>query len=84
MEKLGSCCRPQVSCLLERSVVGLTGLPSGAHKNRSELWLYHSVRRGVHDNPGDSAMIDTPHASAITGEVVHVDAGFHVAGMIFH
>jgi enoyl-[acyl-carrier-protein] reductase (NADH) len=23
-------------------------------------------------------------ASAITGEVVHVDAGFHVEGMVFH
>jgi enoyl-[acyl-carrier-protein] reductase (NADH) len=26
----------------------------------------------------------THYASAITGEVVHVDAGFHVEGMLFH
>jgi enoyl-[acyl-carrier protein] reductase I len=24
------------------------------------------------------------YASGITGEVLHVDAGFHVSGMIFH
>jgi enoyl-[acyl-carrier protein] reductase I len=31
-----------------------------------------------------AVMLASDYASAITGEVVHVDAGFHVAGMIFH
>ena len=29
-------------------------------------------------------LLASPYASAITGEVVHVDAGFHVEGMVFH
>ena len=29
-------------------------------------------------------MLASPYASGITGEVVHVDAGFHVEGMVFH
>jgi enoyl-[acyl-carrier protein] reductase I len=29
-------------------------------------------------------LLASDHASAITGEIVHVDAGFHVSGMIFH
>jgi enoyl-[acyl-carrier protein] reductase I len=29
-------------------------------------------------------MLASSYASAITGEVVHVDAGFHVEGMVFH
>jgi enoyl-[acyl-carrier protein] reductase I len=24
------------------------------------------------------------HATAITGEVLHVDGGFHIEGMVFH
>jgi len=31
-----------------------------------------------------AVMLVSDYASAVTGEVVHVDAGFHVAGMIFH
>jgi enoyl-[acyl-carrier protein] reductase I len=31
-----------------------------------------------------AAVLASDYASAVTGEVVHVDAGFHVAGMIFH
>ena len=29
-------------------------------------------------------LLASSYASAITGEVVHVDAGFHVEGMVFH
>lgn len=29
-------------------------------------------------------LLASPYASAITGEVVHVDAGFHIEGMVFH
>lgn len=29
-------------------------------------------------------LLASDHASAITGEIVHVDAGFHVSGMVFH
>lgn len=29
-------------------------------------------------------MLASPHASAITGEIVHVDAGYHIEGMVFH
>jgi enoyl-[acyl-carrier protein] reductase I len=29
-------------------------------------------------------LLASRYASAITGEVVHVDAGFHVEGMVFH
>jgi enoyl-[acyl-carrier protein] reductase I len=29
-------------------------------------------------------MLASDYASGITGEVLHVDAGFHVSGMIFH
>ena len=31
-----------------------------------------------------AVMLASDYTSAVTGEVVHVDAGFHVAGMIFH
>jgi enoyl-[acyl-carrier protein] reductase I len=31
-----------------------------------------------------AVMLASDYTSAITGEIVHVDAGFHVAGMIFH
>lgn len=31
-----------------------------------------------------AVMLVSDYASAVTGEVVHVDAGFHVGGMIFH
>jgi enoyl-[acyl-carrier protein] reductase I len=29
-------------------------------------------------------LLASDHASAITGEILHVDAGFHVGGMVFH
>lgn len=29
-------------------------------------------------------LLASDHASGITGEVLHVDAGFHVSGMVFH
>lgn len=29
-------------------------------------------------------LLASDYASGITGEVLHVDAGFHVSGMIFH
>jgi enoyl-[acyl-carrier protein] reductase I len=37
------------------------------------------------DEVGRSAlMLASPLSSGITGEIVHVDAGFHIDGMIFH
>lgn len=44
------------------------------------------MRRTVEaDEVGNVAlMLCSPYASGITGEVVHVDAGFHVEGMVFH
>lgn len=31
-----------------------------------------------------AAVLASEHAAAITGEIVHVDAGFHIEGMAFH
>jgi enoyl-[acyl-carrier protein] reductase I len=31
-----------------------------------------------------AVMLVSDYASAVTGEMVHFDAGFHIAGMIFH
>lgn len=44
------------------------------------------LRRTVEaDEVGRVALLlSSPFASGITGEVVHVDAGFHVEGMVFH
>jgi enoyl-[acyl-carrier protein] reductase I len=37
------------------------------------------------DEVGRAAlMLTAPLAAGITGEIVHVDAGFHAAGMVFH
>lgn len=37
------------------------------------------------DEVGRAALfLASDHASAITGEILHVDAGFHVNGMVFH
>jgi enoyl-[acyl-carrier protein] reductase I len=29
-------------------------------------------------------LLASDYATSITGETVHADAGFHVAGMVFH
>jgi len=44
------------------------------------------LRRGIDpDEVGRvAALLASDHAAAITGEIVHVDAGFHIEGMAFH
>ena len=44
------------------------------------------LRRTVEaDEVGRTAlMLASDYTTAITGEVLYVDAGFHVAGMVFH
>jgi enoyl-[acyl-carrier protein] reductase I len=29
-------------------------------------------------------LLASAYASAVTGEIVHVDAGYHIEGMVFH
>lgn len=38
--------------------------------------------RDLKDRKG--LVVASDYATGITGEVLHVDAGFHIAGMVFH
>ena len=78
--------------------IRVNAISAGAVKTRAASGLEHfdeligeteakaPLRRTVTaDEVGRAALLlASDHTTAITGEVLHVDAGFHIDGMIFH
>ncbi len=78
--------------------IRVNGISAGAVKTRAASGIQHfdellnetvrkaPLRRTVEpDEVGRTAlMLASDYTTAITGEVIYVDAGFHIAGMVFH
>lgn len=78
--------------------IRVNAISAGAVKTRAASGIEHfdeliretetksPLRRTVTaDEVGRAALLlASDHTTAITGETLHVDAGFHVAGMVFH
>lgn len=78
--------------------IRVNAISAGAVKTRAASGIEHfdellneslrksPLRRAVEAcEVGRAALLlASDHASGITGEVLHVDAGFHVSGMVFH
>lgn len=78
--------------------IRVNGISAGAVKTRAASGIQHfdellnetvrkaPLRRTVElDEVGRAAlMLASDYTTAITGEVIYVDAGFHIAGMVFH
>ena len=78
--------------------IRVNAISAGAVKTRAASGIEHfdeliretetksPLRRTVTaDEVGRAALLlASDHTTAITGEILHVDAGFHVDGMIFH
>ena len=78
--------------------IRVNAISAGAVKTRAASGIEHfdeliretetksPLRRTVSaDEVGRAALLlASDHTTAITGEILHVDAGFHVDGMIFH
>lgn len=83
---------------LGRSAIRVNAISAGAVKTRAATGIEHfdelieetarkaPLRRTVEaDEVGRIAlMLASDYATAVTGEVLHVDAGFHIEGMVFH
>lgn len=83
---------------LGREGIRVNAISAGAVPTRAASGIEHfgelleetvrraPLRRTVEpDEVGRAALLlASDHAGAITGEVLHVDAGFHIAGMVFH
>lgn len=83
---------------LGRRNIRVNAISAGAVRTRAASGIAHfdeiiaeterkaPLRRTVGaDEVGKAAlMLVSDHATAITGEVLHVDAGFHIEGMVFH
>lgn len=78
--------------------IRVNAISAGAVKTRAASGIEHfdellneSVRRAPLRRVVDAAevgraalLLASDYTSGVTGEVLHVDAGFHVAGMVFH
>lgn len=78
--------------------IRVNAISAGAVKTRAASGIEHfdellnesaqkaPLRRAVEASEVGRAalLLASDHASGITGEVLHVDAGFHVSGMVFH
>ncbi len=83
---------------LGRSAIRVNAISAGAVATRAASGIEHfdellnetvrkaPLRRTVQSDEvgGAALMLASDLSSAITGEVIHVDAGFHVEGMVFH
>lgn len=78
--------------------IRVNAISAGAVKTRAASGIVHfdelihetetksPLRRTVTaDEVGRAALLlVSDHTTAITGEILHVDAGFHIDGMVFH
>jgi enoyl-[acyl-carrier protein] reductase I len=83
---------------LGRKNIRVNAISAGAGQTRAASGIPHfdellneTVRKGPLRRTVEACevgraalLLASDHASAITGEIVHVDAGFHVSGMVFH
>jgi len=83
---------------LGRKSIRVNAISAGAVATRAASGIEHfdellnesvrkaPLRRTVQsDEVGRTALVlASDFASAITGEILHVDAGFHIEGMVFH
>jgi enoyl-[acyl-carrier protein] reductase I len=83
---------------LGASNIRVNAISAGAVKTRAASGIEHfdellneSMRKAPLRRTVDASEVGraalflaSDHASGITGELLHVDAGFHVSGMVFH
>lgn len=83
---------------LGRSAIHVNAISAGTVRTRAASGIKHFgellegttrkalLRRTIEpDEVGRAALLlASDYASAITSETVHVDAGFHIGGMVFH
>ena len=64
------------------NLTGRKGLVVGIANEHSLAW---SAAQHFHNAGADFALLlVSDYTTAITGEVLYVDAGFHIEGMVFH